>query len=217
MFSLRALVWSLLQAVLVATLDVAEQRVLTLQDPGLVLRRFIAGPSDGTWNVHAIHAAAQASGLDIWQVGPSYLDVRLPAANESLNALTQFAGLQYSDSIIPSSLVRPQTLSGAQANWNLSSLSNTTFHSTYHSIEDIGVFVKELLDLYPDNVELARIGHSSENREMFVLEISKDKGLRGRPLSMKKKTGFVISGAQHAREPTLSLRPRLNPIPWLRF
>ncbi len=96
--------------------------------------------------------------------------------------------------------MRPQTLSGAQANWNLSSLSNTTFHSTYHSIEDIGVFVKELLDLYPDNVELVRIGHSSENREMFVLEISKDKGLRGRPLSMKKKTGFIISGAQHARE-----------------
>ncbi len=59
MFSLRALVWSLLQAVFVATFDVAEQRVLTLQDPGLVLRRFIAGPSDGIWNVHAIHAAAQ--------------------------------------------------------------------------------------------------------------------------------------------------------------
>lgn len=35
---------------------------------------------------------------------------------------------------------------------------------------------------------------------MFALEVSKDKGLRKIDAATKKKPGFVITGAQHARE-----------------
>ena len=78
--------------------------------------------------------------------------------------------------------------------WNLSSLSNTTFHTAYRNIDEIGTFVKELLDLYPEQVRLVPIGHSAENREMFALEISANHS------AVRKKSGFVITGAQHARE-----------------
>jgi hypothetical protein len=56
------------------------------------------------------------------------------------------------------------------------------------------MFVKDLVDLYPDQVRLVPIGHSFENREMFALEITSAKS------SLRKKTGFVVTGAQHARE-----------------
>ena len=64
----------------------------------------------------------------------------------------------------------------------------------YHPLGDIETFASQLLELYPRNVRLVPIGHSAENREMFALEIAKDFG------SIAKKTGFVITGAQHARE-----------------
>ena len=129
---------------------------------------------------------------DIWQVGHDHIDVYLPPDSDRPSLFSSHE-LQYTDSVLHNDLFRlPQQSS--QAYWNLSSLTNTTFHTAYHPLEDIHTFVKELLDLHPDNVKLVPIGHSAENREMFALEIFKDQRTKA------KKTGFVITGAQHARE-----------------
>lgn len=128
----------------------------------------------------------------MWHVGQHHVDVYLPqgSANASSSCLDD---LPYVDTYLPSALLKvPRTR--PQSYWNLSSLANTTFHAEYHALEDIHTFTKELLDLYPNNVKVVPIGHSAENREMFALEIFKDERTKA------KKTGFVITGAQHARE-----------------
>ncbi|KAI0339299.1 Zn-dependent exopeptidase [Trametopsis cervina] len=162
-----------------------------------VLRRFHLRENDST-TIEEIVVAAQDIDMDIWQVGPSNVDIHIPPEQQaSSNLLLSNMGLSYSDSILPESLIRPYSTQTQTATWNLSSLSNSTFHTGYRTIEEIGTFVKELLDLYPDQVRLVPIGHSSENREMFALEIT------ARGSTLRKKTGFVITGAQHAREHNL--------------
>ena len=123
---------------------------------------------------------------DVWHVGQHHVDIYIPPG--SGNAFPD--AFEYVDSHIPAQLLRPPALSY----WNLSSLSNTTFHDAYHRLEDIHTFTRELLDLYPDNVKLVPIGHTAENREIYAIEIFKDERAR------TKKPGFVITGAQHARE-----------------
>lgn len=123
------------------------------------------------------------------------MDVYLtPAEQTQLHHISEESGITYTDSLLPSSLVYPQSVRPQVSTWNLSSLSNTTFHTDYRTTEEIGSFVKELIDLYPDQARLVPIGHSSEHREMFALEITANQ------TSFKKKTGFIITGAQHARE-----------------
>ena len=109
------------------------------------------------------------------------------------------SGLNYADTLLPDSLLYPEHRAERAAGWDLSSLSNTTFHTAYRTIDEIGTFVKDLLNLYPNQVRLVPIGHSAENREMVALEISSNN------TSVKKKSGFVITGTQHARE--VSFRP----------
>lgn len=140
--------------------------------------------------LHSYHSrSAQSLRADIWQVGQDHVDVYLPGNTSVLSS----GQLQYADTRLPRELLAVPPRHAA-AYWNLSSLSNTTFHSTYHPLEDIHTFMQELLDLYPDNVNVVPIGHTAENREMFALQIFKDQR------SLSKKTGFVITGAQHARE-----------------
>ena len=134
----------------------------------------------------------------MWQVGPSHVDVFLSSLSDTRETPLDNPALSYTDVPIPD--VSIPLSSSAIANWNLSSLSNSTFHSAYHSIEDVGLFVRELLDIYPDQVELVPIGHSAQHREMFALQITQDKSLRHRDVTGRKKHGFVITGAQHARE-----------------
>ena len=134
----------------------------------------------------------------MWQVGPSHIDVYLKHLDDIQGTPLDEPNLNFTDTPIP---YVPIPLSPSAARWNLSSLSNTTYHAAYHSIEDIGNFVKELLDLYPNQVELVPIGHSAQHREMFALEITKSKTLQRHATSApRKKNGFVIAGAQHARE-----------------
>jgi len=56
----------------------------------------------------------------------------------------------------------------------------------------------------PDLVNLQELGHSGLGREMYGLTISKDrkpaKKGKGQALRGGAKLGFVILGAQHARE-----------------
>lgn len=131
----------------------------------------------------------------MWQAGPSSLDVFIPRGSDSLfTTLLRDSGVDYVDTLLSEDLLRSPPRAGQVSSWDLSSLSNSTFHTAYHSIDEIGTFVKDLLDLYPNQVRLVPIGHSSQNREMYALEITADAS------STRKKSGFVITGAQHARE-----------------
>lgn len=94
----------------------------------------------------------------------------------------------------------PQKHSKSLAPWNLISLSNSTIHEAYHPLEDIEYFVEELLGLHPDIVTRTNIGHTSEGREMYALTISKPKTNGTIAAESAKKSGFVLTGAQHARE-----------------
>ena len=78
-------------------------------------------------------------------------------------------------------------------------MTNTTYHEDYHRLEDIEYFVDRLSELHPELVTLTNIGHSSEGREMLALTISRRK-LDGANAKYAKKAGFVLTGAQHARE-----------------
>ncbi|KAI1798163.1 hypothetical protein LXA43DRAFT_875915 [Ganoderma leucocontextum] len=87
--------------------------------------------------------------------------------------------------------------------WNISTLANTTYHTVYHPLDEIEDFMEDLANLHPAIVQLDYIGHSAEGREMIGMRLSKpsvnvtnDDGYT----SSVKKAGFVITGAQHARE-----------------
>ena len=85
--------------------------------------------------------------------------------------------------------------------WNLTSLHNTTFHSTYHTLKEINKFIDELVKLHPGSVKRIPLGHSGQGREMYALRIKKPKSSKGDKKGFKRgKKGVMIMGAQHARE-----------------
>jgi hypothetical protein len=98
------------------------------------------------------------------------------------------------------------------SSWNLSSLENSTFHSTYHPLYEIDEFVLGLAELHPSTVKVVELGHSGEGREMLGMVISSGpvqnkttgqdqrKERKKGTIDPEKKLGFVIIGAQHARE-----------------
>ncbi|PAV18089.1 Zn-dependent exopeptidase [Pyrrhoderma noxium] len=82
--------------------------------------------------------------------------------------------------------------------WDLSYFENTTFHNDYHPLYEVDEFLEHIAALFPERVTLFELGHSAEGREMYAVRISSnaDAVVRGG----ERRTGFVISGAQHARE-----------------
>ncbi|KAI0764918.1 hypothetical protein C8Q74DRAFT_1284717 [Fomes fomentarius] len=129
----------------------------------------------------------------IWHASPSHVDVLFEHADQKLDIPLPEAGT------IP--LSRPEHLAFAYGNWDLSSLANTTYHAVYHPLYEIESFMEDLASSNPSLVQLVNLGHSSEGREMLGMKISKEFSLlsSGRS-SSTKKAGFVITGAQHARE-----------------
>ncbi len=129
----------------------------------------------------------------IWHASPSHVDVLFEHADQKLDIPLPEAGT------IP--LSRPEHLAFTYGNWDLSSLANTTYHAVYHPLYEIESFMEDLSSSNPSLVQLVNLGHSSEGREMMGMKISKESTLlsSGRS-SSTKKAGFVITGAQHARE-----------------
>jgi hypothetical protein len=96
----------------------------------------------------------------------------------------------------------------------MSSLENTTFHDSYHPLSQIELFMRELVDAHPETARLINLGRSAEGRDILGLTISRgvdddsEKDIGGKkrkkkkkgPRKQKEKLGFVIQGAQHARE-----------------
>ena len=81
---------------------------------------------------------------------------------------------------------------------DLSYFENTTFHNEYHPLYEVDEFLEHIAALFPERVTLFELGHSAEGREMYAVRISSnaDTVVRGG----ERRKGFVISGAQHARE-----------------
>lgn len=145
----------------------------------------------------------QRAGAEVWQVSGGHIDVYIPPSFSHPHLLSHTGDVEFSDTPLHPS---PSALPPPPSTWNLTSLSNSTFHATYHTLPDIENFTSQLAELHPDLVKLVSIGHSAEGREMIALEVSKDKafqkrdgGVSGSELNAKK-VGFVITGAQHARE-----------------
>ncbi|KAH8078719.1 peptidase M14 [Cristinia sonorae] len=178
----------------------ADQTILSNVHPSSasVLRRF------QTSNEHEreiLVTAAQLANADIWQVASDHVDVYLPPSHEPFSSTFSNLGLHYNDSFIPQSLLEvPPKGADPFQSWSLISLSNSTFHEDYHPLSDIDEFVDELLRLHPDLISRTNIGHTSEGREMHALTISRPKANLVKGSEYAKKTGFVVTGAQHARE-----------------
>ena len=98
----------------------------------------------------------------------------------------------------------------------MSSLENTTFHDSYHPLSQIENFMQELVDAHPETARLINLGRSAEGRDILGLTISTGdddeneecnggKKRKKKLRKQKEKLGFVIQGAQHAREVFWSL------------
>ncbi|KAJ3575013.1 hypothetical protein NP233_g1382 [Leucocoprinus birnbaumii] len=134
---------------------------------------------------------------DIWQLAHSHIDIYAPVHGEPLP--DELLGIHHTSSIIKTP--EPSYPSLSRSEWNLSSFTNSTFHDNYHPLFEIDEFMQELAELHPDLVKLHNIGHSAEGREMVAMTVSApptNSTLRGLP--GPGKLGFVIVGAQHARE-----------------
>ncbi|KAA1472588.1 hypothetical protein DENSPDRAFT_838908 [Dentipellis sp. KUC8613] len=141
-------------------------------------------------------------------------------ANQNENAVSQYT---FRDTPYPHSLLHPHsslepgtaerpTAAPEEPPWNLTSLANTTFHAAYHTLGGIHAFVRALAAAYPAQVRIVRLGHSGEGREMYAVEITgageqgegreggEEGGGGGDGGEGKKEMGFVVTGAQHARE-----------------
>ena len=92
--------------------------------------------------------------------------------------------------------------------WDLGCLENTTYHDVYHPLFEIDDFLRLLSKLHPNTTRLTHLGHTGQGREMIALTIStteRQDETQGMTAKKKKKgkrnkLGFVIVGAQHARE-----------------
>ena len=150
----------------------------------------------------------QAHDLDVWRATDSFLDIYSPPDYPLLpDAL---ATIPHTSTQILTSV--PKQLR-SNLSWNLSTLTNTSFHDTYHPLQEVESFLEQLVTTYPNVTRLTNLGHSAEGREMFALTISsgeyknakkkkkkKEKERKGRTPRESEKLGFVIVGAQHARE-----------------
>lgn len=113
-----------------------------------------------------------------------------------LNAAIATQQVHFDDAEYSESASRHKTPS-----WNLTSLHNTTFHSAYHPLKEINRFIHDLSALHPHSVKRIKLGHSAQGREMYGLRIRKPKKSKGGEKGLSKKGfGFLVLGAQHARE-----------------
>lgn len=83
--------------------------------------------------------------------------------------------------------------------FNLTYLSHD-FHSQYHPASNITLFLRSLAQTFPNYVKLKHVGHSFLGRRILSVKISSPE-----PAGKKGRQGFVILGAQHAREVSSSL------------
>ncbi|KAI0371997.1 hypothetical protein BV20DRAFT_941130 [Pilatotrama ljubarskyi] len=174
------------------------QTTLKLQSkPGHgVLRRYaLPRIQSQDWSMEDLLRTVEETDVHahVWQVGLSHADIYFEDPRQSLDLSIPEVGSIALDDL--------EELHFYRKGWNLSSLPNSTYHSVYHPLYEVEDFMQELANTYPTTVELVNLGHSAENREMIAMRLSKgNDGLKRPGRSSARKSGFVITGAQHARE-----------------
>lgn len=135
--------------------------------------------------------------MDIWQVTPTHIDIYSPSSSPFL----PLSFCNHTHTHTKTNIPLPETPARvSRTDWNLTSLENSTFHSVYHPLFEIDKFIIDIVASYPDVAQLVLLGHSGEGREILGLKISREDGeVRSRTKS-GRKFGFLITGAQHARE-----------------
>ncbi|KAI0254492.1 hypothetical protein BJV78DRAFT_1184679 [Lactifluus subvellereus] len=200
------------------------QWAIPLENDAGILYRFTPASSDET---EELLAWAELREWDLWQIGHSHVDIYFPrpaVAEVELGLLPSHLPPTASHHInrsTPSCMLadRVKHASSPIVNegrrWDVVSPSNATFHSQYHPLDEINSFARDLADAYPHQVSIIPLGHSSEGREMFALEITSGASAahvshdqnsqvvlnkKGKQSGAKPHCGFLITGAQHARE-----------------
>ncbi|TDL18656.1 hypothetical protein BD410DRAFT_793044 [Rickenella mellea] len=166
-----------------------------------ILQRFTF---EGPEALDDILDAAEQNDLDVWQVTNAHVDVLFTPTSRPLS----LPKLLSKGTAIPPAIYSVPTDDTQRPieEWNIRSFQNTTFHGQYHPLYEIDGFMEDLAALHPDLVKLVNIGHSAEGREMFAISISKPTELGEQKRKGKEgekstgKPGFVVTGAQHARE-----------------
>ncbi|KAJ7259332.1 peptidase M14 [Mycena rebaudengoi] len=171
----------------VTALSQGGQHIFDAPSSGVpILRRFSTNDSESLEEVLRI---AQARNLDIWQIGPEsspYVDIYSPPQSSPLPPA--LLAVPHSTSNIDDTIPRTRLRHHGPQDWGLGSLENTTFHDEYHPLWEIDAFIHEMARLHPDSVNLLRLGHSAQEREMMGMKIS----------SPNKKQ--LVAEAGHARE-----------------
>ncbi|KAI0635215.1 hypothetical protein C8Q77DRAFT_1053878 [Trametes polyzona] len=159
-----------------------------------LLKRYALSQLPGT-RLEDILAQVGDSNAHVWDIGPSHIDVvyRQPHAQQLDLPIPDLGS-------VPLSHI--EDLHRHTGKRDIGSLSNSTYHAVYHPLYEVEDFLQSMADAHPHMVALTNLGHTAEGREMLALRISKsDDELRSRGRdSISKKVGFVITGAQHARE-----------------
>jgi hypothetical protein len=170
----------------------------------------------------------QLRGWDLWQISRSHVDIYFPhpaLATAELQllppTLPQSASHHAIVSRTPPFPYADRAGSASSATRRrergdpVAPPSNETFHAGYRTLDEINDFVRDLADAYPRQVSIIPLGHSGEGREMFALEITAGASAsqvshdlksqvvlnkKGNSGDAKPPCGFLITGAQHARE-----------------
>jgi murein tripeptide amidase MpaA len=166
----------------------ASQVVLSTENAHThgVLRRYQARKGV---TIQQVRALAQKLDLDIWHQTPDAIDIYSPPSTTLPHELSQIV-VNTTFNLI--STKPPVSTLVDVTEWDLHSLTNSTFHASYHPMHEVDRFMFDLADLHPNQTTVVQLGHSANGREMRALKISKG----GR----SKRPAIVITGAQHARE-----------------
>ncbi|KAJ7466645.1 peptidase M14 [Mycena galericulata] len=194
---LRPLLWPafLLSLPFLATSSADEQQhILSAPRPG-TLRRF---HTNTTQSLAEVLRIAQTHGLDIWQIrteSTPYMDIYSPPNAPSLPEPLLATPHEMSDIGVPP----PGWVDAAKDpdDWALDTLANSTFHNAYHPQFEVDAFIHALARLHPAQVNVLRLGHSAEERELLGLRISAAPEYGS---EKEKKMGLMVLGPQHARE-----------------
>ncbi|KAH9476328.1 Putative metallocarboxypeptidase ECM14 [Psilocybe cubensis] len=176
-------------------LALCEQQVLTEQSNFGLLRRFSS--------VQEALDVAQARNLDVWHQTKTFVDIYFPP--DELHLPDELKVLPHNDTLISAIPPRRMGLGG------FAPFANSSFHDVYHPLDELTSFIHELANTHPNITRITNLGTSAEGRDVLALTIST--GPYSKKMELKKggkkkrpsgpagdKLGFVIVGAQHARE-----------------
>jgi hypothetical protein len=142
--------------------------------------------------------------LDIWQATPSHVDIYEDPFSDTPPSLLDLTHTESYVDATPGYFGSHDQFD--EGDWDLASLDNTSFHSTYHPQHEIDAFMRDIAELRPELANVVSLGHSGEGREVWALKLHKQDdeqqvGGRGnREIDPSNKLGFLIVGALHARE-----------------